>query len=93
MIALSMPDTIIAARRSSGFGSSRTSKVSAVSRKKSLTIVIPAHTESPADWPSVNVTVSAMGVKSRIGVAVGRAIAVVSQCSPSWLNRTIESYN
>ena len=68
-IALALLGLMSAPRRLFGSGSSITSNVSCDSTKMSWMIVISAHAESPTDWPSVNVTSSAIGRKSKTGVA------------------------
>ena len=69
-IALSLPAWMMAANRSSGFGSNMTSNTSSVSTKKSEMIVMSVQTELPHFWPSVKTSCSAMGMKSRTGAAV-----------------------
>ena len=61
---------MMAANRSSGLGNNMTSNTSSVSTKKSEMMVMSVQTELPLFWPSVKTSCSAMGMKSRTGVAV-----------------------
>ena len=61
---------MMAAKRSAGFGINITSNISSVSTKKSEIISMSVHAESPRPCPFVKTKVSAMGMKSRTGVAI-----------------------
>lgn len=68
-VDLSLPVTIKTLNWSFRVGSNITLNISSVSTNTSSMIITGVHIESPIDCPSVNVSISEIGVKSKTEVA------------------------